>query len=145
MRRRNTGTSNNEGQSDDDLALLHDTRSTPTRQDDYRALWVAHRSFMNKLYFLIIFIMVCVAAMIAFFLWSPAVPNTVIKEKKFFFFISLPLFVFSLLLLVLFRREPKLNILILLLSAGITGYAIGFVTVALFKSIEVFIHNYTPA
>jgi len=126
---------------DDDKELLRDIRSTPTRADDYRALWVAHRSFMNQMFFFIIFVMLCITAMNVFFLWSPSVPDSIIKGKKFFFFISLPLFIFALLLLCLFRKEPKFNIFILFCSSGIAGYAIGVVTVVLFESIETFNHD----
>ena len=124
---------------DEERGLFAGMRMEEGSDNVDRVRWESHLSFMSRLNFLIIFITGCVSLMIVFFLWSPSVPNNVIKEKNFFIFLCLPLFVLALLVMIFFRKDPKLNIFTLVLSSGIIGYTIGFVTVALFKSIEILI------
>lgn len=105
-------------------------------QEDYSRLWLAHQKFLRRVYVFIVFVMLCVSGMIVFFLWSPRASNALAQEKRFLLFMSLPLFALTTVLLILFRSEPRLNILILQVASGVTGYAMGFVSLALFKSID---------
>lgn len=75
--------------------------------------------------------------MITYFLASASLKDVLSEEKRFVLFISLPLLAVALTLLCLFRSEPRIDILVLLFAVGTTWYALGFTSLALFKSLTV--------